>query len=278
MKLSSLPRTSAFAVLTLGLIGAMACAEEIPDIVVGTGQGKGKAFIEKIGGDNQTGVVRSPLGDSLAIRVVDEFRNPVEGAIVRWTSSAPQATMGPVTNTTNELGIAKSRWTLGQLAGPQTAQVEVNYVPNPSFFHATALPGVASRIVVLGGDIQAGIVGNPLTDSIFVRITDSFDNEVSNVLVSFIYAAVGDSGMVTVANPESITQTGTSGAPTITVTTRTDANGDAKAHWNLGPTNPARLPCCFPRQAVRVSVSGATTAVITASTELPPLAPPPKKD
>ncbi|MGH7658819.1 MAG: Ig-like domain-containing protein, partial [Gemmatimonadales bacterium] len=75
--------------------------------------------------------------------------------------------------------------------------------------------GQPDGLQVAGGNDQEGVAGTPLRDSIVVRVTDSKQRPVQDVVVIF---------------------TATGGGQAIPDTAFTDAGGEASSRWVLGPT------------------------------------------
>jgi hypothetical protein len=252
MKASTFPRRSSLVFATAIAIGLIACAEEkAPDLIIGTATGANSAktfgikCLKNGGGDGQQGQVQNSLADSLCVRVVTATGFPVGGVRVLWSSSAPGAGMRPATSTTHELtGEAKSRWLLGQLAGPQVAQGSADQTDNPVVFGATARAGGADRQLILDGDRQTSVINRLLPTKLIIQIVDDFDNPVVGETVTFL--AFGDSGRVT-----------TTGSDTTAIT---DDNGRVSGSWTLGTA--------VPLQAVRSDVPGTGVLRITANTTL----------
>lgn len=70
-------------------------------------------------GNNQTGTPGSPLTDSLRVRLVDRFGNPISGVAITFAPSASSGTVSPTVVTTDVNGRAATRWTLGSTGGPK---------------------------------------------------------------------------------------------------------------------------------------------------------------
>jgi hypothetical protein len=249
MKASTFPRRSSLVFATAIAVGLIACAEEkAPELIIGTATGANNAptfgvkCAKNSGGDGQQGTVRNNLADSLCVRVVTNTGFPVGGVRVLWSSAAPAASMSPTSSNTNDNGEAKSRWTLGQLAGPQTAQGSADNTPNPVVFAATARAGSASRQVILDGNEQTSVINRQLPTPLLIQVVDNFDNPVADATITFL--AFGDSGRVT-----------TTGSDTTAVT---NADGRATGTWTLGIATPL--------QAVRSQVPGTGTVRFTATT------------
>ena len=76
--------------------------------------------------------------------------------------------------------------------------------------------GLPAHITMVSGDGQSGTVGQPVADSLIVRVTDSKDRPVKDQLVGFVMTAGGTVGLL------------------IPDTLMTDADGRARALWQLG--------------------------------------------
>lgn len=168
-----------------------------------------------IGGSGQSGVVGTMLDDSLLVRVIDQFNNPLENQVVSWTAE-DGGTVSAATTPTDAQGRAGVLWELGGQAGTQTSHASISALPGSSLdFTATALPGAATAVEKVSGDNQSAPVGSDLTDSVVIRVVDAFGNGVPGRSLSWVL--VGTGGNV---NPGSST---------------TDATGEAFTRWSLGP-------------------------------------------
>jgi hypothetical protein len=148
------------------------------------------------GGDDQRGTVGSPLAKSVVVRVLDAARNPVAGATVRVTPAVGSVEDSALT--TDSLGVASVRWTLGPGAGAQRMSFTVSGVKNRATVDAHARPGAAANVSL--------DLGRPTKPSSRVRpaaatVTDAYGNPVSGVLVRFATSA-GSAAPSTVATDE----------------------------------------------------------------------------
>lgn len=163
-----------------------------------------------VAGDGQTGFVGSTLDESVLVRVTDEAGNPIDGIQVQFAPHAGSAE--PPSATTDPEGTASSRWTLGPLTGPQTMDIRIA-AGAALDVSATAVPGPASSLAVVGGEGQVGQRGSSLPAPIAVQAQDSYGNPVPDVTVSF---AASGSGSVSPAEA------------------LTDQEGLVEAVWTLG--------------------------------------------
>lgn len=94
-----------------------------------------------VSGTNQTGGQGSTLPDSLVVRVVDAFGNPVAGHTITWVETSGNGTLSPAGGPTDASGRARTEWTLGPGTGMQTAEAQAGSGVNgsPAAFTATAV-------------------------------------------------------------------------------------------------------------------------------------------
>lgn len=171
------------------------------------------AQIQKIGGEAQEGPAGSELPDSLVVRVVDGFDNPIENALVVWAAPGG-GTVTPVTTTTDATGLAAAAWRLGGASGPQAVTASVGAIS--TVFNATAESGSGSvaSLEIVSGDDQTDTVATALPAPLAVRALDAFGNAVAAVPVTFVVTSGGGSVFVG--------------------TTTTNAQGVAHEQWTLG--------------------------------------------
>ncbi|MGE0353698.1 MAG: hypothetical protein AB7I33_10150 [Gemmatimonadales bacterium] len=144
-------------------------------------------------GDAQTGTVGQPLAQPLRVQVTRDG-SPEAGVTVNWSTTGVNATLNPASGTTAADGTASTQWTLGQGAGPQTAQASVPGAGgSPVGFSATAQPGPAAALTKSSGDNQTGVSGSPLPQSIVARVADQFGNPVTGTTVQWTVTGGGGS-------------------------------------------------------------------------------------
>jgi alpha-tubulin suppressor-like RCC1 family protein len=170
--------------------------------------------------------------DSLGVRVVDVYGNPVAGVAVAWTVRAGGGSVSPATATTNAQGIARTAWTLGA-AGPQQLEAAAPGMPAVAF-NSTS---VNVPILVISGTDQAARVGQALSQPLVVKIVNLDGQPLAGIPVGW---ATPDGGTLSAA--QSVT----------------DAQGLASTSWTLG-TRSTNYVEGRERQVVEVTV-GATTA------------------
>ncbi len=170
------------------------------------------ANVARVAGDGQSGTVDETLPASLVIRVTDAFGNAVSGVDVTWTTSAG-GSFSPKTGPTDSDGRTSTRWTLGAVAGTQTARAEPQGSGVFAGFSAQARPGPLDGLDVAGGDDQTGEAGETLPTPLRVLARDRFGNGIGGVLVSWIADRGGS------VNP---------------VLESTGSDGSASTAWTLG--------------------------------------------
>jgi alpha-tubulin suppressor-like RCC1 family protein len=165
-------------------------------------------------GNNQQDTVRAVLKDTIGVRVEDQFGNPVPGVAVTFTVTSGAGSITALNASTDSLGRAKARWSLGPTKGTQTMTATVSGLPAVTFT-ANALGAPAATVVLVSGNSQSALVGNAVPNNLVVRVEDAYGNVVANAPVTW---GTPDGGIIT---PTSLT---------------TDPNGLASATWQLALT------------------------------------------
>ena len=164
-------------------------------------------------GDAQTGVVGQPLANPIQV-VVTDAGAAAAGVTVNWSTSAAGGLLA-ATSVTDANGLASNTWTLGTLAGPQSAQASLSGASgSPVGFSATATAGPAAALEEAGGNGQTATVGTQLAAPVQAQVSDEFGNGVSGVAVD--WAATN----------------GTVSAPSVT----SDASGISSVNVTAGST------------------------------------------
>lgn len=193
----------------------------------GTSSTGAPASIAKINGDNQTGVAGNVAAESLVVQVLDPNNTGVPGVTVAWTVLSGGGSVSSASTTTGPTGLAAVSWTLGVIAGSNSARASA--AGFTATFTATGVAGPAVALSKQAGDNQSATVGTAVAVDPAVLVVDSHSNPVPGVTVNF--TVIGGNGMI--ASPVSLT----------------DAQGIATGgDWTLGPVAGAN--------ALRVSSSG----------------------
>ncbi len=149
--------------------------------------------ILEIDGNNQQARVTETLPVPLKVQVNDERGNPVPNFPVPFEIISGNGTVDGETkikiDTTKADGYASVIYTLGDSAGVNLHQVEVNPgVPldnAPVTFIATALPDDPYQLVKQSGENQTIGAGHIFDDPIEARVTDQYGNGISDYEVRF---------------------------------------------------------------------------------------------
>ncbi|MEP7228181.1 MAG: galactose oxidase-like domain-containing protein [Gemmatimonadales bacterium] len=178
-------------------------------------------------GQDQGGLIGQLLADSLIVRVVDRFRNPVPGATVTWHITGGGSVSLAETSTGPDGGAGVTR-RLGPTAGAQTAVASASHLRgSPLTFHQLALPGSAATLVTLSGDGQTGEAGRALPTKLAVKVTDASANPIEGLSVS--WSVTAGNGSVDPSN------------------SRSNAEGVAVSVWTLGQDlGPAKVKASVP--------------------------------
>ncbi|NOX87447.1 MAG: hypothetical protein GXO77_00340, partial [Calditrichaeota bacterium] len=147
------------------------------------------ASMQYVSSSSFTGSAGSKIADSLAIRVLDAFSNPVPGITVAWEAQDPTSSLTPSSDLTDNLGISRSKWKLRNTVGKDSAYAVVADIPDSLKFTATVLESQANaleRWVDASNDSsRTGTVKTQLAQPLVLEVTDSLGNPVSNVPVTF---------------------------------------------------------------------------------------------
>ena len=171
-------------------------------------------------GDAQTGQVGQALGAPLQV-VVTDGGAPAAGATVTWSTTAATGSMTPTSTPTDANGIASSSWSLGTVAGPQSAQATLSGASgSPITFTATAAAGEPTTLAEAGGNNQTGQINTALAP-VQAKVTDEFGNAVAGVDVAWSATGATVAAPVVPSNGSGIsaatvTLGGTAGPITIT--------------------------------------------------------------
>jgi hypothetical protein len=183
-------------------------------------------MIAAVAGDGQVAVVHRTVPISPTV-IVTRNSQPVTGVAVVFNTSPDFVEwdalgyhkfggVGVDTVFTDSSGIAKLKWALRSLAGPDSVTAMIPGAA-PIVFVATALPDSPYGYAKIAGDTQTVAAGSSLTKLPAVRVTDLDANAVPGVSVVFV--VTGGGGVITGA----ATQTGPDGIA-------------RPASWTLGST------------------------------------------
>jgi hypothetical protein len=192
--------------------------------------------ITALGPAVRAGSAGAPLADSLAARVLDRYGNGVPGATVVWSVVRGGGTVSPTQSTTDALGIARTRWTLGtRVDSTQVAQASLSPAVSAQFTATAGVP-LGAQLTRVSGDGQNATAGAELGAPLVVRLALADGRPLVGATITWAIASGGGS----VTPPTSVT----------------DADGRAQTTWRLGtPSGP---------QGVVASI-GSLSAIFTAN-------------
>lgn len=117
------------------------------------------------------------------------------GSVYAPTVKTARPTAGPGAGTN---GIASDVWTLGTKSGPQALEARLINPANGAVvlvatLNATATPGPAAQLTVVGGDQQIAEVGAAVSVSPTAKVSDQYGNGIVGISVTFAVSQGGGS-------------------------------------------------------------------------------------
>lgn len=191
------------------------------------------ANIALVAGTNQHALAGSALPQAIVVRATNRRGAPSPGQTVRFTLPAGQGSVTPGTATTDADGRARATWTLGEFPGRQTLFAAVERVDSTLAIVAESDPVESNTRVTALTEYVVAQAGQPVADSVAVRVTDSAGRVLSDVPVRWMAT---DGGSVEEASG------------------RTDSLGVARARWTLARKTGT--------QRLRAQVGTATTHAV----------------
>jgi Big-like domain-containing protein len=183
-----------------------------------------------------SGLVNTPLPDSVLIRALDRRGDAVPGVQVRFEVLEGGGGVSPATVIADTGGYARTSWRLGPNAGRNRMRGSTNSPTRHVYVEAVGTTPEPARINVVAGDGQQGTVASNLPTPLSVRVTDSQSRPVPGVPVA--WSVLSGGGTI---------------APQVALT---DAEGISAVSWTLGTVAGT--------QTARAAV-GTLTASFTAS-------------
>ena len=133
-------------------------------------------------GDGQTAPAGTVLPLAPAVRVVDQYGNPISGVAVSFSVESGGGRVLGANPTTNANGVATvGQWRLGQTPGVNTLKATTDGLPDmPVTFSATGVVGPPAQLVIATQPVAAGS-GQLLSVQPVVHITDQFGNLTDSI-------------------------------------------------------------------------------------------------
>ena len=144
-------------------------------------------------GNSQSRTVGSAVTVAPSVLVRDAFSNPAVGAVVTFAVTGGSGQLTGASAIVDGSGIARvGSWTLGTTAGANQLTATLGILA-PVIFSATGTPGVATQVVVTGGNNQSAVAASPVAVPPTVAVRDQFGNGVTGVSVTFAVTSGGGS-------------------------------------------------------------------------------------
>ena len=187
--------------------------------------------------NNQIWKVGQTLPKNVKVQIKDKYGNGVPGVAVTFHVNGVDSLRGSIggqiesiVNTSSE-GYAEVPWTLGKRPGSKNNVLETsarynnaNLLNSPTLFYASSLVGDPRLLLMVSDTTRfTGIIGQPLSENLKVRVTDEFKNPIANHTVNFEVLSRNE------ANGGSI-----DGAVDLKKSKTTDSNGLAFVTFTLG--------------------------------------------
>lgn len=168
--------------------------------------------IALVAGVSQRALAGRTLPQALVVRATNRHSAPAAGKRITFRLAEGQGSVEPASAVTDADGRARATWTLGADPGRQTLFATVENVDSALAIVAEADPIASNTRVTSMVEGLSGHAGEPLADSVAIRITDSTGRALPDVPVRWTPV---DGGSVDVASA------------------RTDSLGVASARWTL---------------------------------------------
>src|SRR3989454_3456946 len=147
--------------------------------------------------DTQTAIAGQAVSTPPAVRVVDQYGNPIPGAPVTFAlTGGLLGSLTPSSATTDSLGVARvASWTLAILAGLNTLDATVpGLAGSPMTFTATGIVTTATNMALSAGSGQSGVVGTALAAADSVPVKNAVGLPVQGVPVHWAVGSAGGLG------------------------------------------------------------------------------------
>ena len=148
-------------------------------------------------GQDQVDTVGHTLPVPLAVRVADDFNNPVAGVLISWAVLDGAGLVNPSSSTTNASGIATTSWTLGTATTPTDSiqLVVATGVASPITFTAFTVPddvnAEQTSVTAVPTTIAASTGSSASTITVTAR--DQFGNVIKGKTVVLAATGTGNS-------------------------------------------------------------------------------------
>jgi len=142
-------------------------------------------------GDSQSASVASVLSRPLQVQAIDPYSHAAfPGVTVTFSDGGKGGSFNPPTTVTDQNGLASTFYTLPTKSGSEVVTASATgYAPGS--FMETAMPGPATVLVRVSGNLQSAPVVTPLLSPLVTKTKDSYGNAVPGVTISYTDKAAG---------------------------------------------------------------------------------------
>ena len=166
-------------------------------------------------GDGQRAPAGRRLSTPVRAQIVSRGGRPIADVVVRFGVADSAGRVEQDVDTSDAEGLVATSWTLGARPGRQRLTLVVTDHPSVGTTVAADADPLPENTRVAAVDApRSATVGEPLADPVAVRVTDSTDAPLADVLIAW---AADAGGSIAGESP------------------RTDSLGEARARWTLGP-------------------------------------------
>ena len=134
-------------------------------------------------GDNQHAAAGSQLPKAIVFKVVDDNGSGVAGATLTLAPSG--GTLSDTSLTTDSLGLARTRWTMGHTAGDYSLAVHVEGVKKLLKVAAKATAATAANLAFDDAPVERKSREAAKTKKLYAVVTDVYGNPVPDARVNF---------------------------------------------------------------------------------------------
>lgn len=155
------------------------------------------------GGNNQTGKVCTKLPQPLVVLALDQFGDPLPGAMVRF--SADEGTFDPESMMAASDGRVRVEYTLGSTPGPVQARATAWHDQYVVTFDFTAEPDPPTTVRRVSGHNQSAPAGTALANPLVAGVRDACGRDIPGVTITWSTTAghLAEAETVTDENGES---------------------------------------------------------------------------
>jgi hypothetical protein len=135
-----------------------------------------------------TSTVGTDVSPVPTVRATDRAGRPMPGVGISFVATGESHVLNASATTDNEGKATAGQWSLAYAAGVYRVTASSPGLASVTFL-VTAQPGPAARVISVAGNGQSAPVGATLSKPLMVKVTDSFDNAVSGMPVTFFVAS-----------------------------------------------------------------------------------------